>query len=185
MKYLLLTYTFLLSLSHVFGQGDNNFKENTFLDYYYFNPAYIYSDSVSNKILYKIQNKKTTDKYFLFQIFKVYKGRAKVATKYTIDAAVNDSSVYIGWVDLKNVRVIAHYQRNESPFFYLKSDRNAQRNFIDKKLVQYPLQITNIALKEDEFWLKIIARDKRGKCYQGWLSPELQCTDIWNACSGN
>jgi len=102
MKYLFLVYYSLLSFSYVYGQGDNNFIENAFLDYRYFNPAYIYSDSVSNKILYKIQNKNTTDKYFLFQLFKVYKGRAKVAAKYTIDAAVNDSSVYTGWVDLKN-----------------------------------------------------------------------------------
>jgi hypothetical protein len=185
MKYLFLVYYSLLSFSYVYGQGDNNFIENAFLDYRYFNPAYIYSDSVSNKILYKIQNKNTTDKYFLFQLFKVYKGRAKVAAKYTIDAAVNDSSVYTGWVDLKNVKVIAHYQKNESPFFYLKSNRNAQKYFIDKKIVEYPLQIIDIVLKEGNLWLKVIVRDKKGKSYQGWLSPELQCTDIWNACSGN
>ena len=168
----------------VYGQVDSNFIENAFLS-----PslkiATIYKDSICKDSFKKIQSNIAVDKYFVFQVIDVFQKRAKVIARSTIDAGHYDSSVFMGWININNLCVYYNKIKNSNLFVYQYSNRKSKKNYANLKAFIEPLQIKNFVFKNKELWIEVRIKKEKELMATGWLSPELQCTDVWNACSGN
>lgn len=146
----------------------------------------IYKDSVGSQIIALVKNIEEIDKYYRFHFLKVHGKKTKIIAKYTIDAATDDSSEVVGWINFGLVGVYINLigRDHGRAFVFATCDKAADKIFFDTSVFSKPFEIVNVAFIKDQIWLKVsVVRAER--TIIGWLSPEMQCTDIWNACVGN
>jgi len=181
--YLNILFLSLISISG-YPQTEKAFSEDAFL----INnnkKVTIYSDSIGNNILSTISNDEKIDKYYLFQILNISNNRIKVLSKYTIDAGQNDSSIIIGWINYNSIGIYVYNSRVNKPFLFTSFNRNSKKIFIDESYLFNPSKILKIKYVDNKPWFKTVIKLRTKEFKYGWIPPEMQCTDIWNACRGN
>lgn len=174
----------MFSWLNVRAQGDDNFAENAFLDSKFKNVP-VYKDSGYKNLLQTIQNDYSIDKYYLIEVLSVFKNKVKVSARFTIDAGNNDKSTIVGWMDIAYLAIHHKKRKGSKNFIYSESKYNSKKINLAVSPNNAPIQITHLVRKGNDWWMQVFIRSKKGVGVYGWLSPELQCTDIWNACVGN
>jgi hypothetical protein len=145
------------------------------------NTLTIYKDSISNKIVSVIRNKPDSDRYYLFQLCKVYNNRIKIATRFTINAGENDTLTQIGWINYGQIGLYRDFTR-QTPFAYSFCDRKSKKIFYKSVLNFEPYEIRKIKFINRKPWVQVVIHTSPNSVTYGWFPPELQCMDIWNAC---
>ncbi len=186
MKKIIYLYILLLSLItfRSYSQTVQSFSEDFFLKDNN-KKVTIFSDSIGNTILSTICNDEKIDKYYLFQILKVSNNRIKVLSTYTIDAGQNDSSIIIGWINYNSIGIYVYNGRVNKPFLFTSFNRNSKKIFIDESYLFNPSNILKIKYVDNQPWFKTVIKTRTKELIYGWIPPEMQCIDVWNACRGN
>lgn len=140
----------------------------------------VYADSSSGKIRCYISSDPAKDKYYIFELIAVCGDRVKVRTQYTIDAGHNDPHIIPGWIKCSDAAVYYNLVRSARPFLYVKDDPASAKTYVTTSEVHEPLIIEGVVFHSEKVWLQVAVGS-----HHGWLSPEMQCMDIWNACQGN
>ncbi|GAA4462070.1 hypothetical protein GCM10023093_07920 [Nemorincola caseinilytica] len=162
---------------------ENEFDGNAFLlnDH----RCTIYIDSVGSKVCRIVKNDELKDKYYIFKFVRTHGDRIKVKVKYTIDAEHDAKQVLSGWIKSGDIGIYYAAKRSVMPFVYTGTDNTSSKIYIDSNRLANPFSISKVAFIRNQIWLQIVL-EKRGEgVLHGWLSPTMQCVDIWNACLGN
>jgi len=180
---IILIVQFIFVSCGVILAQDNEFDGNAFLLNNH--QCAIYVDSVGTKVSNIIMNDELKDKYYIFKFVRAYKGMIKVKVKYTIDAGHNGKQVISGWIKYGDIGIYYAANRSIKPFAYAKLDYTSCKIFINSNRLVNPFPISKVVFIRNEIWLQIVLEVKRDGVLYGWLSPTMQCVDIWNACFGN
>jgi hypothetical protein len=181
-RVILMVQFLFISCGAILAQ-ENEFDGNAFL--LNGHRCAIYADSVSSKVSVVVKNDELKEKYYIFKFVRTYGGRIKVRVKYTIDAGHDGKRVLSGWIKPGDIGIYYATKRSVKPFAYAGLDNASNKIYIDSNKLANPFSISKVAFIHNQIWLQIVIEEKHEGVLHGWLSPTMQCMDIWNACSGN
>ncbi|MEI8280354.1 MAG: hypothetical protein WCG87_11365 [Bacteroidota bacterium] len=180
---MILVVQFLFISCGVIQAQEKGFDGNAFLlnDH----KCAVYTDSTCSKADCIVKNNEFKDKYYIFNFDRTFEGRIKVKVKYTIDAGHDGKHVLSGWIKYGDIGIYYARKHSVTPFAYSDPEIASNKIYIDANKLAKPFLISKVAFIHNQLWLQIVIDEKREDALYGWLSPDMQCVDIWNACTGN
>lgn len=170
---LLLLFIFESSLSY--SQIDSRVCNSSFfLDIDYIGYISVY-DKPSGKIIKQLRNDNDEGNYIIFNIVGKTNTMFYVNASYSLD---EDSIVVKGWIKKTNSLGIYSRAYNSPLNLYKNPNRKSSIIISDRK---YNPNMYNVIDCHGK-WLKIKAIIK-GKVYEGWIPPEMQCSNVYSTCN--
>ena len=157
--------------------AQNNSLNNSciFLDIDYTGAVNIY-DKPGGKTIQSLKHDMEDENFLMFTILQKNDSMFLVNAYYSIPQF--DSTSVTGWIKKNNKLEIYSRAYNEPLILYTYPDKNKGVKTILKEY--YPdMWIVTDCHKN---WLKVKAMIE-GKLYEGWISPEMQCCNVYTTCS--
>lgn len=173
MKKRFLLLCILLQTYTCFGQKAIECDCQAILDPEFFQPVSVLVKA-SGKQSYTIENNKDTEVYFTFHISRDSAGYFGVTP-----SSIDQKKYPWGWIQKGHVGIYArNYTPDQPLLLYRKPDKQAKASSIIQAWIPELYRVNHCQGK----WLYVELRFK-GKQYQGWIEPSMQCADPYTSCN--
>ena len=170
---LIIVALFLVCLDN-YSQKSYFFAGCMFLDIEYKGTVHIY-DRPGGKIITTLKNDIDNENFVTFNILQDSDTMFQVSAFYTLN---EDSIISTGWI--KKNDNLGIFTRGYGDLMLYKSPNKEEKVIVPENSV-YSINMWIVTDSQGE-WLKVKATVD-GKKYEGWLSPEMQCCNVYSTCS--
>lgn len=169
--YLLL---FLISTYTVFPQKENICNASIFLDIDYAGIITMY-DEPGGRISKRLKNDIEGENILQFNLLQRNDTMFYVSAYYSMN---EDSVIARGWIK-KNKHLGIYSRAYDKPLLLYNS--SSKKSGIKNKIDNYNPEMY-IVIDCLNNWLKV-KTIINGKYYEGWIPPEMQCSNVYSTCS--
>lgn len=148
-----------------------------FLDIEYTDSVSIY-DKPRGKCTQKLAHDFEEENCVLFEIIDTNDSMFYVLAYYAIE--IYRPETYMGWIKKENYLKIYSRAYNK-PLIMYESPNDKSKKILVLSEEDHPWYNAYTVLDCKDKWLKIEITYKN-KTYQGWISPEMQCANVYSTC---
>lgn len=171
---LIIVALFLVCLDN-YSQKSYFFAGCMFLDIEYKGTVHIY-DRPGGKIITTLKNDIDNENFVKFNIFQDNDSMFQVSAFYSLN---EDSIITTGWI--KKFDKLCTFSREYKDLILYKYPYSEKYKIIIPEKIAYSVDMWIVTDSQGE-WVKVKATVD-GKKYEGWLSPEMQCCNVYTTCS--